>query len=620
MKFFFYEFCSIIFYFFYRLYLLVNKIFILSYNNGKLSEYIKKESLHNTVSNFENAKTNYFDSYTILNLISPSKYKQGIFILLITFEIFALNLAFRYNIFFSNFIPIRIFNKNIDVVSLFSPYFDIVRYSYLVIYMICIFDVLYNIFNSKYINNLYLSTKKSKLNNYDLEQEIKNENILLGECNENLVYLSKEGLYQNVLITGSIGSGKTSAAITNVLDGLIKNNMSGLVIDVKGNYIDTVEKVAKKYNKSDDIVYFTLDSDIRYNPLNNNFSEVELSSMLKNVLSLLSPNNNSDSFWLDKVENYIRDFLVLIRSYNSFASFYEIHKLVTDSQYLLSKIKLVKENVLKNKYSDEELFKINSCINNIKKEFISLDTRTLSIIKAEITRITSVFVSDYNIYNKFCFESNNIDFFNKIVVLSIGIGENKALSKIISTYLKLDFQKQVLSRNLNSSNSLNSIFFICDEFQEVCNEEDATFFSISREYKCINVISMQSYTSLINALRNENSAKVIIQNLVNKIWFRNDDIFTINEIIKQVGKEIKQYEVKNISENGQNTRYSAIDNSFVDYKTGISKGYTYNQVLDYKLNEKYFTTYLKTFEAVCILSNGNNVEYVDKVFIKRWEC
>ena len=38
---------------------------------------------------------------------------------------------------------------------------------------------------------------------------------------------------------------------------------------------------------------------------------------------------------------------------------------------------------------------------------------------------------------------------NKIVVLSINIGENRALAKIIATFLKLSFQKYILSRFKN---------------------------------------------------------------------------------------------------------------------------------------------------------------------------
>lgn len=613
MNFFLIEFLSVILYFSFRLYFFANQIFMLSYNNGKLNEYVKKEDLLTTTSSFDNTKKTKFNSNNLLNVISPNKYKQVAILLLITFVIIAINLAFRYKYIFSNFIYFKIFNKNIDIVSLLSNKYKIFRNIYFVIYIICIYDIVKIILCSKSVYKIYLLLYKS---NSKSEEKIANQDIVLGKSGDKTIVLNEKGLYQNILITGSIGSGKTSAAITNVLDGLVKKQISGLIIDVKGNYIDTVKKVARKYNRLKDVVEISLESDVKYNPLNNKMNEIEMASMLKKIIVLLSNNNNGDSFWLDKVENYLRDFICLIKTYNSYVSFYEIHKLVVDEEYLLEKINYIKEKILNNDFSDEEIFKIGSSIKNIKKEYLNLDSRTLNIIKAEITRISSIFVSNYNLYQKFCFDSEKLDFFNKIVVLSINVGENNVLSKIISTYMKLEFQKEVLS----NKNRNKSIFFICDEFQEVCNEEDARFFSISREYKCVNVVSMQSYSSLINTLNNECSAKVIIQNFVNKIWFRNDDNYTINEIIKQIGKELKRYEVKNISENGNNTKYNIFNNSFVDYKSGITKGYTYNNSLEFKLNEEYFTTKLKTFEAVCMLSTGDSVEYVDKVVFKRWEC
>ena len=44
--------------------------------------------------------------------------------------------------------------------------------------------------------------------------------------------------------------------------------------------------------------------------------------------------------------------------------------------------------------------------------------------------------------------------------------------------------------------------------------------------------------------------------LVNKLWFRNDDIFTIEEAQKQVGKEEKKKTSKTISENAKETNYN----------------------------------------------------------------
>ena len=51
-----------------------------------------------------------------------------------------------------------------------------------------------------------------------------------------------------------------------------------------------------------------------------------------------------------------------------------------------------------------------------------------------------------------------------------------------------------------------------------------------------------THTNVIlkNALKDDASVKVIIQNLINKIWFRTDDTYTIEEVQKQIGKEEKE--------------------------------------------------------------------------------
>ena len=112
----------------------------------------------------------------------------------------------------------------------------------------------------------------------------------------------------------------------------------------------------------------------------------------------------------------------------------------------------------------------------------------------------------------------------------MNIGKYKNLSKIIAAYLKLDFQTDVISQL--SSVIERPMCFISDEYQEYVTSSDADFFSQSREAKCINIVATQSYTSLLSTLNNQYSVKVIIQNLVNKLWFRTDDIFTIEDAQK----------------------------------------------------------------------------------------
>ena len=88
--------------------------------------------------------------------------------------------------------------------------------------------------------------------------------------------------------------------------------------------------------------------------------------------------------------------------------------------------------------------------------------RTLSILKSEITRITNIFVSDYDILHTFSSKKEELSFKNfnevfnsgKIVILQMNIFEYKNLSKLIAAYLKLDFQTEVMTRLKNNSNNL----------------------------------------------------------------------------------------------------------------------------------------------------------------------
>ena len=607
------EFFVYLIYFLYKMYLYLDREYFLSNNGSKLKKYL-------TASNLKEENINSIKNEFILKKSNFLKYKsfiqKKIYILIIFISIFSLKFSISYSFFKTNFLYIKIFNKNIDLISFFS---NNLKNSNNII----IFKLIYYILFSFFLINIIIKIN-SIIDNQKKEKKIQKEKSLfdsqikvnIGKVEKEKVFIYEKGLYQNVLITGSIGSGKTSSAITNILNDLIINNIYGVVIDVKGNYINIVKEVLKKAGKEEIVLTISLDSEFKYNPIDKpNLTSMEIANRIRKILTLLSKENTSDSFWLDKSETYIQNFITIIRAYKDYVDFYELHQLVINKQYLEKKINIIKNNIVINKYSDKELFNINSAISNIKNEFFSLDDRTLNIIKAEITRITNIFVSDEKIYNQFCVKSDEFNIYkDKVIVLSINIGENEKLAKVVAAYLKLDFQKQVLSNVVNEK----SIFFICDEYQEFANTEDSHFFSLSREYKCINVISMQSYNSLINALGNKIAAMVIIQNLVNKIWFRNDDLETVAQVIKQIGKHINKSKSLNFSETGQNTKYNFILKNFKEYKSGLSQSYSVIERLEYVINEEYLTQKLKAFETICLISDGYNIKVEKKVKMKIW--
>ncbi len=389
-----------------------------------------------------------------------------------------------------------------------------------------------------------------------------------------------------------------------------------LILDVKGNFLKQVLEYANNFNRSSDIIEINLNSDVRYNPLDKpNLNPSVLANRLKTILELFSP-NNSESYWLDKVQDILTESIKLCRLCNDgYVTFTEIHNLISNDNYYKTKIDHLRNIFLSGKMSSEEIYNLYSSLSFFENEFTTLDERTKSILKSEITRITGLFVSDFNISKTFCPEKHDINFANfdevinngKIVVLNMNIAEYKNLSKIIAAYLKLDFQSQVLSKLSKSNTNLTPTVFMCDEYHEYVTISDSDFFAQSRESKCINIVSTQSYSSILNTIQNEAAVKVIVQNLVNKLWLRTDDIYTIESAQKQIGREDKTKVSKNISENSSETNYNYFTNSLASRKSNLSETISTHIQTDYIYDINFFTQNLETFSCLSFISNGSNI-------------
>ena len=527
------------------------------------------------------------------------------------------------------FIPIFKANSLIFYFSL-SPFDICSKYPYqwkIIKILFLIFELFSSIIISFYFLKIFkkfLYKKNNNCKNIYIE-DISKLFLLVGSNIDNTpVVLNDKSLFQNILITGTIGSGKTSSAMYPFTDQLIKYShdissmkLGMLVLDVKGNYYKKVYEYCLKYNRLDDLIVIDLSGKYKYNPLHKpELKPSILANRLKTILLLFSE-NNSDSFWLDKAEQILEQSIKLCRLYNNnYVTFLEIHKLVTEPLYYREKIEILRDKFIKNAFSTTEIYNLATSIEFFEKEFNNLDSRTLSILKSEITRITNCFISDYNIVETFSSSKDKLNFigFNsvvnegKIVVLNLNISTYKNLSKIIAAYLKLDFQTEVMERLAKFPNTnFRPVCFISDEYQEYVTSSDASFFSQSREAKCINIVSTQSYTSILNTLHDESATKVIIQNLVNKLWFRTDDIFTIEYAQKQIGKTDKLKTSKSISENSKETSYSYIFNSFTSLDSNISESVnTYSQ-FDYIYDYNFFTQNLETFSCLSFLSDGSSI-------------
>ena len=205
-----------------------------------------------------------------------------------------------------------------------------------------------NKFNDKFVNKNAVKSISKSTNSKDLS-------IIAGKDeNNNLVFIPEKSLYQNILITGTIGSGKTSSCMypfTKQLINYNKNNANSklgmLILDVKGNYYKEVINFANSANRLSDLYVIELGNSVKYNPLDKpNLKPAVLANRLKTILMLFSP-NNSDSYWLDKVEQVLAESIKFCRLYNNgYVTFVELHKLITIPDYYKDKIKLLREKFL----------------------------------------------------------------------------------------------------------------------------------------------------------------------------------------------------------------------------------------------------------------------------------
>lgn len=544
-----------------------------------------------------------------------------IFCLLFSLLITAFFMILFYPVYNSKSIIIDLGFTSFDIAKKLSLIWPYIKYVYLIT---CLTTYLL-------IGNSLFSSFSKKICFKKPQNDIPtNLNLYIGQNEfQDKIYVEEAGLYQNFLITGTIGSGKTSSVMYPFTKQLIEysyqNNkhLGMLILDVKGNFYKQVKKYCEDFSRTDDLIILELGGKYRYNPLHKpNLKPSVLAGRLKTILTLFSQ-NNSESYWLDKVEQVLTECIKFCRLYNNgYVTFTEIHKLVNINNYYIEKLDYLRTLFQRNKFSKKDLFDLNSSIDFFQNEFFNLDSRVLSILKSEITRITGIFTNDYDIKNTFCPDINSLNFFGfdevinkgKIVVLNMNIAKYHNLSKIIATYLKLDYQTEVLSKL--SNNSQKTSVFICDEYHEYVTSTDADFFAQSREAKCINIVATQSYSSILNTIKDNSACKVIIQNLINKLWLRTDDLFTIEDAQKQIGKEEKEKVSKSISENAKETNFNFITKSFLSRDSNLSESISSYSQFDYKYDSNFFTQNLETFSCLAFLSDGKKIYPPQKIYLK----
>ncbi len=440
------------------------------------------------------------------------------------------------------------------------------------------------------------------------------------------IRLGLQSLRTGLIVTGTTGTGKTYGALYSYTRQFLhyrpddpERKPGILILDVKGNYCDQVlqfvaEAGQNATGRMQDVIIIEIGGQYRYNPLHKPLLRPQvLANRLRVILETFSIGKNHDTYWLDKAEFMIAESIKLARLvHGGYVTFEDIDRLIRRKEYQGHLAQLARKERA-GLLSPEELETYISVRDFFTYEFEQSDERVRNIIESEVTRMTATFTTDPDIRRSFCAPQEELNFpgfddlvdHGKIVILRMNAEEYQNLAKIISTYLKLDFQSSVMTRLVRpGANRLRPLIFINDEYHFMASRTDSKFFSVCREADCINVVATQSFTSLVDSLGDKTVVETILQNLVNKIWLRSDDHDTIEAAQRATGKEIKFRRSESLTESGKNSNYSWMFGRSVARNSNLSKSVNYQAVEEHTFPYDLFRQGLRIMQGVAFLYLG----------------
>lgn len=350
-------------------------------------------------------------------------------------------------------------------------------------------------------------------------------------------------LVKNCVIFGQPGSGKTVCVLNAMLEGILGSDCgsrepaSALILDPKGDFSGKLEKLCRKYRRIDDLLVIDPDNlkkSIRWNPFDSDDDELELATRFAAVLEAQGMKNDQDSFWIDSAKKFMRHSIALIRLTNEKEcppSFQQIYDLVTSKETILDRVSRL----------DLEDPRCEQCLSFFANEWLQYASETRTSIQGNITNMIDPFLMQpyAELFSGRSTERIS-DMLAQGVILyvSMPVADKEAMSKMVCTFLKLEYFREVLKAKDKARKS----FFLCDEFQvyftTTQGKSDADFFERSRQSNHANLVAAQNLPALHKVTPKENLVENLLGQCAVKIFLRNTDVKTNEWSSKLFGQMI----------------------------------------------------------------------------------
>lgn len=225
---------------------------------------------------------------------------------------------------------------------------------------------------------------------------------------EEWVYLNQQALNGNILVTGSIGSGKTQGTILPYFDNLMRSLTAMptvLAIDPKGTFIRDAVKIACQHGVEGKIRHMTLNGETSYNPI---YAEkilkhgkfVSTAQMIRAAAINFSGRSSESAFWELGAFNLTKNALVYVAAVHGYFTLNDLYIAMCDAteDRLAEKLE---DCLRREEFDDEEKANIRHALAYFSQEFKNLDQKIKTGIHATATSFLNQF-QEYRVGKIFC--------------------------------------------------------------------------------------------------------------------------------------------------------------------------------------------------------------------------
>ncbi len=448
--------------------------------------------------------------------------------------------------------------------------------------------------------------------------------------------ISDAGLRGGIMVTGSVGSGKSVATLLPWFEQLIEFDPfpSFFIGDPKCTFAEEIIKMVEKRGLSDRLVHLSLDGNVKWNPIyrekmlqNGGFAEV--GQMIRSAqLNFLGKESGDGKFWGSKandlVKNVLRFCAGLHGDYFTLIDFYSVLIEANEFDFELAIHKLIE----KGNFNEEEVENLKFTKQYFENEFKSMDEKMVSGIVSTATTFLSQLM-EYQSSKLICPKKEEVNFWSfdeivdtgKIFILDI---RNEGLARPIGTIAKQQYQHSVLGRNrcpIRRKNNKRLAVSIIDEYPLMSTFSsggslgDDTYRAVGRSAGAVDIYAMQGHSSLYS-ISDKEACDTLLLNFRTHISLHSLDSKTADFFKRIGGEEFYEQETESFSESGNNARADLVSGNLLTKNTSVSRTVSRSLQKKPRVDGKYLAS-LNSFEAVgLIFKDGVETEFIDNLSLK----